>query len=107
MGMCHIIALNNRYMTQNMGPPRYLASFCDKWLWSVATNLRNKVRVRRKHLNEDQLEGKSGASSRGRSRHAKGERYRNLSIDPVALRGRHQLNRVGGVVVPVAGFEKG
>ena len=25
----------------------------------------------------------------------------------VALQGRHQLNRVGGVLVPVAGFEKG
>ena len=87
MGMCHIMALNNRYMTQNMGPPRYLASFCDKWLWSVATNLRNRLRVR----------PDPGL--------AKGERFRNLNIDPVALRGRHQLNRVGGVVVPVAGFE--
>ena len=46
-------------------------------------------------------------SSPTRSRHAKGERYRNLNIDPIALRGRHQMNRVGRVVVPVAGFEKG
>ena len=52
-------------------------------------NLRNSVRVR---------------PDRG---HAKGERYRNLNIDPVALRGRHQLNWVGGVMVPAAGFEKG
>ena len=47
-----------------MGPPRYLASFCDSWLWSVATNPRNRVRVR---------------PDLGR---AKGERYRNVFIDP-------------------------
>ena len=66
-----------------MGPPRYLASFCDNWLWSVATNPRNRVRVR---------------PDPG---HAKGERYRNLFIDPSrptgSAAGVGQLNRVGGV----------
>ena len=39
--------------------------------------------------------------------HAKGPFWNVTEIDPVALRGRHQLNRVGGVLLPLAGFEKG
>ena len=40
------IGIKHRHMTRNMGPPRYLASFYDSWLWSVAANPRNRVRVR-------------------------------------------------------------